>query len=400
MSLLKTAVKSHIPLIAVTTRDTVYVENVIKTILGSSVKLERGVSSDGMAATVSKNSVHYIVLDEKTDINDVATYRSYAKHHASLIIVNPPKMRSGYLNCGELPTPKPLLKETLMSKVPKESIDEVILSLGGCTVKEAVELCMLTMGETGALTPEGVTKTRKSFFTGSQGLTQIDLTQPFYQPMPELAEWVSKKRKLFFASPDPRLMPRGLLLRGTPGTGKTAGAKFISKQWGVPLYRLDIAATKSKWVGESSSNLLQGLSRADAEEPCLLLMDEVEKVFAKGEYSDAGTTTDMLSNVLWWLAEHRTRVLVVMTTNDEKKLPQELYREGRIDKAFTFEGLSMAEAPAFLDGLLKTYKIKDLPVNEIKAHVLEEAYTHDPSGRPSHARLTELVNDAIATILT
>lgn len=400
MSLLKTAVKSHIPLISVYTRDTVYIDMVLKAIVGAGVKLEKGIDENGKAVSPTKGCVHYVVLDEKTDMDDALTYSRYQKAAATLIVVNPPKARNGYLNCGQLPVPKPLLKKVLLTVAPVETVDDLILSLGGCTIKEALDLCMLAMGETNSLTPASINQTRRLFFSGSQGLTLIDLTQLFYQPMPDIEAWVAKKKDLFFTAPDPRLMPRGVLFKGQPGTGKTQGAKYIAKQWSVPLYRIDVAGTKSKWVGESASNLIQGLSRLDTEEPCVVLFDEIEKVFASGNYSDAGTTTDMLSQVLWWLAEHRSRVLTVMTTNDEKKLPPELHREGRIDKAFEFVGLTEEDAPAFVAGLLKTYKIDKLPHAKIASQAVKVAYTDSHGGRVSHARLTELVNDLIASALT
>ena len=112
---------------------------------------------------------------------------------------------------------------------------------------------------------------------------------------------------------------------------------------GVPLYRVDIGGTKNKYVGQSEANLLSNFSRIDAEEPAIALLDEVEKVFLTKE-GDGGTTTSMLSQMLWWLAEHRSRVLTIMTTNNSKALPRELYREGRIDAVMLFEGLDKDEA--------------------------------------------------------
>ena len=110
-------------------------------------------------------------------------------------------------------------------------------------------------------------------------------------------------------------MPRGLLIDGPPGVGKTAASKWLAEQFGVPLYRVDIGGTKNKYVGQSESNMLTNLSRLDHEEPCVALLDEVEKVFATSNSDSSGTTSTMLSQLLWWLAERRTRVLVIMTTN-------------------------------------------------------------------------------------
>src|SRR5581483_7259547 len=127
----------------------------------------------------------------------------------------------------------------------------------------------------------------------------------FYAPDDKLAAWIKKERTFFLHEKDDRLVPRGLLFDGPPGVGKTSGAKFIAEQWGVPLYRVDIGGTKNKWLGESEANWLANLSRLDNEEPCIALFDEIEKAFSvQHGHGDSGTTTTMLSQLLWWLAEH------------------------------------------------------------------------------------------------
>ena len=124
----------------------------------------------------------------------------------------------------------------------------------------------------------------------------------------------------------------------------------------MPLYRVDIGGTKNKYVGQSEGNMLTNLSRLDHEEPCVALLDEVEKVFATSNNDSSGTTSTMLSQLLWWLAERRTRVLVIMTTNKASALPKELYREGRIDKVMVFNGLNHDEAVPFVKSVFGTFK--------------------------------------------
>ena len=102
--------------------------------------------------------------------------------------------------------------------------------------------------------------------------------------------------------------------------------------------------------------MLANLARLDQAEPCVVLIDEIEKVFStKGGDLDGATTTTMLSQLLWWLAEHKSRVLTVMTTNNAKALPPELYREGRIDEVMVFEGLTGADAAKFVKGVVSTF---------------------------------------------
>ena len=95
------------------------------------------------------------------------------------------------------------------------------------------------------------------------------------------------EKPFFLTGTDPRLIPRGLLFDGLPGTGKTAGAKWVAEQFGVPLYRVDIGGTKNKYVGQSEANMLMNLARIDGEEPAVALIDEVEKVFSTGIHDTA-----------------------------------------------------------------------------------------------------------------
>ena len=115
------------------------------------------------------------------------------------------------------------------------------------------------------------------------------------------------------------------------------GAKYIAQTLGVPLYHLDISGLKNKYVGASEDNLQAALAQIDQVEPCVVLIDEVEKIFAA--QNDTGVTSSLLSTMLWWLQEHPTRVFTVMTTNNKNSIPPELYREGRIDDVMLFQGL-------------------------------------------------------------
>ena len=101
--------------------------------------------------------------------------------------------------------------------------------------------------------------------------------------------------------------------------------------------------------------MLIALRRLDQEEPCVVLMDEAEKMFGEGGY-DGGTSANMFSQLLWWLAEHRSRVLTVMTTNSLVKLPKELYRPGRIDEVMWFNGLEIGAGTEFAKAVIATFK--------------------------------------------
>lgn len=120
-------------------------------------------------------------------------------------------------------------------------------------------------------------------------------------------------------------------------TGKTLASMYLASEFGVPLYRLDLGTMMGKYVGQSEESLNAALAQVDLVAPCVVIFDEVEKVFQNN--SDSGVTSRMLSQLLWWLQSHKSKVFTVMTTNAIEKIPEELYREGRIDITLQFLGI-------------------------------------------------------------
>ncbi len=347
--MLKLAVAATLPLIAVTTRDVLNLPDVLKEITGKTPQ------SWLPNQKLDSGALYMLLHPSSAKLPLVDVYKKLVKAEATLVLVNPDKIVEPMFNAGEVPTPR-----RMILKFMKEVVDDLgkatqlSRGLGGCTLKEAAELARLTMARDNSLTINGLMQTRKSSFQASNGLAQVDTKQDFYDPPEQLAGWIDKEKMFFLEAKDHRLMPRGLLFDGPPGTGKTAGAKYVAAQWGIPLYRVDIGGTKNKYVGESEQNMLTNLSRLDHEEPCVALLDEVEKVFSTATNDSSGTTSTMLSQLLWWLAERRSKVLVVMTTNNAKALPKELYREGRIDETMWFGGVQGKQAIIFVQSVLKS----------------------------------------------
>ncbi len=151
--------------------------------------------------------------------------------------------------------------------------------------------------------------------------------------MKRLRAWLQQRRPVFVAAEDTPDPPRGVLLLGVQGCGKSLAAKAAALLFGVALLRLDVGAIFSKWHGESEKNLRESLAAAEALAPCVLWIDEIEKAFASGD-SDGGTSRRVLAGFLTWLAEKRSRVFVVATANDIQALPAELVRKGRFDEIF------------------------------------------------------------------
>ncbi|MEA5472202.1 AAA family ATPase [Spirulina sp. 06S082] len=137
--------------------------------------------------------------------------------------------------------------------------------------------------------------------------------------------------------------PRGLLLVGIQGTGKSLTAKAIAHHWHLPLLRLDVGRLFGGLVGESESRTRQMITLAEALSPCILWIDEIDKGFAGFDgKGDSGTTSRVFGTFINWLAEKRSPVFVVATANNIQTLPPEMLRKGRFDEIF-FVGLPSQE---------------------------------------------------------
>ena len=149
----------------------------------------------------------------------------------------------------------------------------------------------------------------------------------------KLKAWLEKRRDAFDGSAPQLDPPKGVMLLGVQGCGKSLAARASAGIFNVPLLRLDCAALFDKYVGESERNLRESLNTADLLAPCVLWIDEIEKGFAAGD-TDGGATRRVLGAFLTWLAEKSSRVFVVATANDIAALPPELIRKGRFDEIF------------------------------------------------------------------
>ena len=154
-----------------------------------------------------------------------------------------------------------------------------------------------------------------------------------------LKEWLAIRKKAYGDDAKKRGIPtpKGILLTGVPGCGKSLTAKAIASTWGFPLVRFDIGAAFGSRVGQSEGNIRQALKVAEAASPCVLWIDEIEKGLAGAGGSgdnDSGTTMRVFGTILTWLNEVEKPVFVVATANHLDKLPPELKRKGRWDEIF------------------------------------------------------------------
>lgn len=161
-----------------------------------------------------------------------------------------------------------------------------------------------------------------------------------------LKSWLMQRKPGFVSGPDTAHLdtPKGILLIGVQGCGKSLAAKATAGIFGIPLLRLDFGSLYNKYHGETERNLRDSLRTADVMTPCVLWIDEIEKGIA-GRGGETGTTQRVLASFLTWLAEKESRVFVVATANDITSLPPELVRKGRFDEIF-FVDLPDAETRA------------------------------------------------------
>lgn len=156
-----------------------------------------------------------------------------------------------------------------------------------------------------------------------------------------LKQWLDNKKSLLNPAKREILkernirLPRGVLLVGVPGCGKSLLAKFIASNWQLPLYRLDFATIQGMYVGQSENRLKEALTLAETVSPCILWIDEIEKGLSGANgFDSSGVSTRMVGQFLFWLQESLKFVFVVATANDVSKLPPELLRKGRFDELF------------------------------------------------------------------
>ena len=154
-----------------------------------------------------------------------------------------------------------------------------------------------------------------------------------------LKTWLQQRHRAFseeaqrFGLP----LPRGVLLVGPQGTGKSLTAKAIARSWSMPLLRLDVGRLFAGLVGASEARTRDMIQRAEAMAPCVLWIDEIDKGFGGDGRSDGGTSQRVLANVLTWMAEKQSPVFVVATANGVEQLPPELLRKGRFDEIFLLD---------------------------------------------------------------
>ena len=209
----------------------------------------------------------------------------------------------------------------------------------------------------------------------------------------ELKRWLEQRHMAFgdeaqaYGLP----LPRGVLLVGPQGTGKSLTAKAIAHTWAMPLLRLDVGRLFAGLVGASEARTREMIQRAEAMAPCVLWIDEIDKGFGGSSRSDGGTSQRVLATVLTWMAEKTSAVFVVATANGVDSLPPELLRKGRFDEIFLLDLPSAGERAAILDLQLRRRR----PQHQIPLQVLVDR-TEGFSGAELEQTVIEAMHLAFA----
>lgn len=278
--------------------------------------------------------------------------RFYRKH---IIIVSSvlslPIELEKYITVLEMPLPGRVDLEVVLNSVSKNARKEIDNDLKkklidaalGMTVMEAdLAYCLAAVRDNFGINSPRTVAFEKEQIIKKSGLLdyfQVNESLKSVGGMDNLKDWLEKRKQAFdFKAQTWGLAePKGLLLLGVPGCGKSLTAKCIASLWNMPLLRLDIGKVFQGEVGSSENNIRRAIATAEAVAPCVMWIDEIEKGLSGVQSSgatDGGTTSRIFSTILTWMQEKTQPVFVVATANDISQLPPELLRKGRFDEMF------------------------------------------------------------------
>tara|TARA_B100000745_G_scaffold297988_2_gene245813 strand:+ start:9937 stop:11451 length:1515 start_codon:yes stop_codon:yes gene_type:complete len=289
-------------------------------------------------------------------LREIAMAHSLNGHTVVLLSheVTVPKELSSYCASYQLSLPtaeeieqivRDVAKEWMQTKRKRvatepECLKLLVKNLAGLSTKDVERLARQAIFNDGAITRDDITEVNKAKYElldmGSVVSFEHE-TSDFANigGLGRLKSWISQRKPAVLGDINiPGLSaPKGVLLLGVQGAGKSLAAKAIAGVLSVPLLRLDFATLYNKYIGESEKNLIKALEMSQTMSPCVLWMDEIEKgVGTTG--SDNDTSRRLLGTLLTWMSEKHEGVFIVATANDIQILPPELIRKGRFDEIF------------------------------------------------------------------
>lgn len=325
----------------------------------------------------------------------------------SPVVVLPPALEE-YITLLDIPVPdyaeiSKILRnygDMLGIDIDGEAINELSRSLKGLNAFQIRQILNQAYHNSGAIAASDqylVLQEKAQIIRKSGILELMNYTETINDigGLESLKEWLTVREKIY-KNFDRALRfgvdaPRGVLIFGMPGCGKSLCAKATAKKFGLPLTRLDVGRLLGKYVGESEHNMRRALSLAEAISPCVLWIDELEKAFA-GVGSNGGgheVTSRLFGQFLTWMQEKESSVFIVATANDISSLPTEFMRRGRFDEIFFVDLPDAAERKQILTIHLKKRGKWDSRLSIGEVVKATDGY--------SGADLESLVKDAVET---
>lgn len=250
--------------------------------------------------------------------------------------------------------------------VEEDIISEIALSFKGLNEFQIKQILNLAYQNGGCINKEDkllILKEKEQFIKKSGMLEIVNFVETIDDigGLENLKEWLIRKAKVF-ANLDKAIkfgvdVPKGIMIIGMPGCGKSLTAKATASLFKIPLVRLDVGRLLGKYVGESEENMRKALKLSEAISPCALWIDEIEKAFAGvGSNGGSDVTTRLFGQFLTWMQEKENTVFIVATANDISCMPAEFLRKGRFDELFFVDLPNGEERRKILDIHLKRRK--------------------------------------------
>jgi SpoVK/Ycf46/Vps4 family AAA+-type ATPase len=229
------------------------------------------------------------------------------------------------------------------SRLTKRELELLVQSLRGLTTDEAARVVAGAIHDDNILDRSDLSrivdaKRNRLGTTGCLETIAVDVSSDEIGGLNNLKRWLNMRCDGFSARArdfglDP---PRGILLLGVQGCGKSLCAKVVASTWRMPLMRMDPGVLYQKFIGESEARLREALRQAESMAPAVLWIDEIEKAFASAssDSADGGLSQRMFGTLLSWMQDHRHPIFLIATANNLAQLPPELMRKGRFDEIF------------------------------------------------------------------
>jgi hypothetical protein len=258
---------------------------------------------------------------------------------------------------------------------------------------ENVLATLLAKGSIDRTDMDELVRAKDRIFSDISGIERVPVKELSVGALSGLRAWLDRERPLMTADLRERKLrpPRGVLLVGVPGCGKSLSAKAIAASWKLPLFRLDLANIYGQYLGQSENRLREALATADHVAPCVLWIDEIEKGLAGAGGTDSGTSNRLVGHFLFWLQESTARVFVVATANDVSKMPAELLRRGRFDEIF-FVDLPMPGERGEIISIYVQRNLRDPISSELLGRLVQ--MSEGFAGADLEAAVREVAKDA------